>query len=61
MSPSRPVHKGQFLITEFDPTEMDSIEEEVSEFLDLDEGDELQVRIPGGNRLEVYVIESQDE
>lgn len=61
MSPSKPVHKGQFLITEFDPTEMDSIEEEVSEFLDLDEGDELQVRIPGGNRLEVYVIESQDE
>lgn len=61
MSPSKPVHKGQFLITEFDPTEMDSIEEEVSEFLDLDEGDELQVRIPGGDRLEVYVIESQDE
>lgn len=50
------VWEGEVLIAELDPDRLDDLEAELEAFVDLDEGEELVVRAPGDDRLEVLIV-----
>lgn len=59
--PSNPAWVGEVLIAEYDVDSLADLEERFEEFIDIDEGEELVVRAPGDDRLEVMVLEDVTE
>lgn len=50
---SKPVYFGDVLITEFDTEDLEALNAELEEMVDVEEGEELYVSLPSGERLEV--------
>lgn len=56
---SRALYEGEVLITEFDVDDLAELEDLLEEFVVVEEGEELYVSIPGGDRLEVRKLRDQ--
>lgn len=59
--PSNPTWVGEILIAEFDVEDLEDLERQFEQFIELDEGEQLVVRGPGDDRVEVMVLEDLTE
>lgn len=50
---SEVVYKGDVVITDFDPDDLSRLNEILADITDIEEGEDLYVSIPGGERIEV--------
>lgn len=57
--PSSVVYQGEVLIADFDPENLDDLEEELAEFVELDPDEELFVSVSGGDTIEVRKLRDQ--
>lgn len=52
-SSSEVVYEGEVIITEFDTERLEELDAVLRDFVELEEGEDLYVSLPGGDRLEV--------
>jgi hypothetical protein len=60
-SPSEIVYEGELVIADFDPEKLEALSAELEDFVELEEGEELVVSLPGGERLEVAKLRERSE
>jgi len=60
-SPSEIVYEGDLVIADFDPEKLEALSAELEDFVELEEGEELVVSLPGGERLEVAKLRERTE
>lgn len=59
-SPSEVVYEGEVIIADFDPADLERLDEMLEDFVDLDPGEDLYVSIPDGERLEVRKLRERE-
>lgn len=58
---SNPAYVGEILIAELDVEDLGALEERLESFIDLGEDEELVVRAPGDDRVEVVTLREVSE
>jgi hypothetical protein len=60
-SPSEIVYEGELVIADFDPEKLKALSAELEDFVELKDGEQLVVSLPGGERLEVAKLRERTE
>jgi len=60
-SPSEIVYEGDLVIADFDPEKLEALSAELEDFVELEDGEQLVVSLPGGERLEVAKLRERTE
>jgi hypothetical protein len=60
-SPSEIVYEGELVIADFDPEKLEALSAELEDFVELEDGEQLVVSLPGGERLEVAKLRERTE